>query len=238
MSRLTAERVGLARETMARYPVARSALIPLLHLAQEQDGYVAEDAMEHIAELIGATPAEVYGTASFYEMFKFHPVGRYLVGVCTNISCLLLGADELLDHVEAAAGARVGTTSDDGLFTVEDVECIAACTLAPCLQVNYRYFPNQTPETVDRLLADLRAGRLDAEVPPHGTLARVRQHVESARWAGSGTAPAPTAERFPGAALAPDAAPLPPPSAGAPAAGRSDGRPGADPPKSRGGRGR
>lgn len=202
MSRLSPERVALAREIIDRYPVAGSAMIPLVHLAQEQDGYVADDAMEHIAELIGCTPAEVYGTASFYEMFKFHPVGRYVVGVCTNISCLLMGADELIEHCERSLGVRVGGTTDDAVFTLEDVECVAACTVAPCVQVNYRYFPDQTPETIDKLFADLRAGRLDDEVPPHGVLARVRQYVEPARWAGSGTASPRTPETFPDPVLA------------------------------------
>jgi len=202
MSRLTAPRVEVAGEIIARYPDPRSALIPLIHLAQEQDGYVAEDAMEHIAELIGCTPAEVYGTGSFYEMFKFHPVGRYVVGICTNISCLLLGAEELLEHAERTLGVRAGGTTADGTITLEDVECIAACTLAPCVQVNYRYFPNQTPESFDKLVEDLRSERVE-DVPPHGTLARVRQRVDPERWAGTGTAPAPTAERAPGPALAP-----------------------------------
>ena len=202
MSRLSAGRVETAREIIARYPDPRSALIPLIHLAQEQDGYVAQDAMEHIAELIGCTPAEVYGTGSFYEMFKFHPVGRYVVGICTNISCLLLGAEELLEHAERTLGVRAGGTTADGTITLEDVECIAACTLAPCVQVNYRYFPNQTPESFDKLVEDLRSERVE-DVPPHGTLARVRQRVDPERWAGTGTAPSPTAERFPGPALAP-----------------------------------
>lgn len=201
MSRLSPERVALAQEIIGRYPVARSALIPLVHLAQEQDGHVTDDAMEHIAELIGCTPAEVYGTASFYEMFKFHPVGRYVVGVCTNISCLLMGADELLEHCQRSLDVRVGGTTEDAMFTLEDVECIAACTVAPCVQVNYRYFPNQTPETVDKLFADLRAGRLDAEVPPHGVLARVRQRAEPSRWAATGTAAPRTPEAFPDPAL-------------------------------------
>jgi NADH-quinone oxidoreductase subunit E len=202
VSRLSPERVALANEIIGRYPVARSALVPLLHLAQEQDGYVATDAMEQIAELIDCSPAEVYGTGSFYEMFKFEPVGTYVVGVCTNISCLLLGAEELLEHCEQSLGVHAGGTTADGAFTLEDVECIAACTVAPCIQVNYRYFPNQTPESVDRLFADLRAGRRKDEVPPHGTLARVRQHVEASRWAGSGGTPPRTPEVAPGPALA------------------------------------
>jgi len=202
MSRLSPERVAIAGEIVSRYPDPRSALIPLIHLAQEQDGYVAEDAMEHIAEIVDCTPAEVYGTGSFYEMFKFHPVGRYVVGVCTNISCLLAGGGELLEHAERALGVRAGGTTDDGTFTLEEVECIAACTIAPCVQVNYRYFPNRTPESFEQLLEDLRADRLQAEVPQHGVLARVRQRVDAGSWAGTGAAPPPVAERFPGPALA------------------------------------
>ncbi|GAC1380432.1 MAG: NADH-quinone oxidoreductase subunit NuoE [Acidimicrobiales bacterium] len=201
MSRLTPERTALARDIIARYPVSRSALIPLIHLAQEQDGYVTDDAMEHIAELIGCTPAEVYGTGSFYEMFKFHPVGKYVVGVCTNISCLLQGAEELLEHAQSSLGVRTGGTTADNQFTLEDVECIAACTLAPCIQVNYRYFPNVTPASFDRLVGDLRSGALDDVVPPHGTLARVRQDVPTARWASSAAAAPRLPDVHPGPAL-------------------------------------
>ena len=100
MARLTDANVVIAREIIGRYPRSKSALIPLLHLCQEQDGYVTEDAMAHLAELLGLTPAEVYGVASFYEMFKFEPVGKYLVNVCTNIACQLVGGWELLEHAE------------------------------------------------------------------------------------------------------------------------------------------
>jgi NADH-quinone oxidoreductase subunit E len=181
MPRFTAENTGLAKEIIDRYPVARSATIPLLHLAQEQDGWVSPDAMRHIAELIGVTPAEVLGTCSFYEMFKLEPVGEYLVNVCTNISCMLNGGEELLEYVEERLGIKAGSTTADGKFTLEDVECIAACTEAPCLQINYRYFHKVTNEQVDEVLDDLRAGRLPHEVPKHGTLARVRQQVAPAR---------------------------------------------------------
>ena len=112
----------LVREVISRYPRARSAAIPLLHLAQEQEGWITREAMVQIADLTGSTPAEVLGTGSFYEMFKFHPVGRYMVNVCTNISCLLLGGEELLEHVESTLGVRSGGTTDDGLFTVEEAE--------------------------------------------------------------------------------------------------------------------
>ncbi|MBN2623925.1 MAG: NADH-quinone oxidoreductase subunit NuoE [Acidimicrobiales bacterium] len=186
MARFTAENTAVADEIIARYPRKKSALIPLLHLAQEQDGHVTEDAMIHIAELVGVTPAEVLGTASFYEMFKREPVGDYVVNVCTNISCLLLGGEELLHHLERRLGVKAGSTTADGKFTLEDVECIAACTEAPCLQVNYRYFHKVTHDQVDELLDDLRAGKLAHEVPRHGTLSRVRQQLPDTR---AGVAP-------------------------------------------------
>lgn len=180
MSRLNARNERLAQEIIGRYPRPRSALIPLLHLAQEQDGYVATDAMEHIAELVGTTPADVLGTCSFYEMFKREPVGRYLVNICTNLSCQLLGGEELLHHAERTLGVRPGGTTDDGLITLEDVECLAACTEAPCLQVNYRYEYRVATEDFDRLIDDLRAGRR-TDVPEHGTLQRLRQHIPAGR---------------------------------------------------------
>ena len=185
MSRLSDHHVIVANDIIARCPRPKSALIPVLHLAQEQDGYVSTDAMEHIAELIGITPAEVYGTASFYEMFKFEPVGKYCINVCTNISCQLLGAWELLEHAEERLGIKSGSTTTDGMFTIEDVECIAACTEAPALQVNYRYRYRVTNEDFDALVDDLRNGALDDELTPHGTLARVRQTTPD-NWADTG----------------------------------------------------
>ncbi len=184
MARLTDENVSLAHDIIARYPRPKSALIPLLHLAQEQDGWVTDDAMEHLAELVGVTPAEVLGTCSFYEMFKREPIGTYLINVCTNISCQLLGGVELLSHAQKSLGVLAGSTTADGMFTLEDVECIAACTEAPCLQVNYRYRHRITHAEFDALVADLRAGRLADEVPPHGTLALVRQSLPADRAAG------------------------------------------------------
>jgi NADH-quinone oxidoreductase subunit E len=186
MPRFTSENTAVADDIIARYPRARSALIPLLHLAQEQDGYLTEDAMEHIAELVDVTPAEVLGTASFYEMFKREPVGDYVVTVCTNISCLLVGGEELLHHLEHRLGVKTGSTTPDGKFTLEDVECIAACSEAPCMQVNYRYFHRVELDDVDELLDDLRAGKLAHEIPRHGTLSRVRQRLPENR---AGNAP-------------------------------------------------
>lgn len=186
MARLNDKNVAIARDIISRFPRPKSALIPLLHLAQEQDGYLTEEAMAHIAELVGVTPAEVLGTASFYEMFKLEPCGKYVINICTNISCQLLGAWELLEHAEEKLGIRPGGTTADGLFTLEDVECIAACTEAPALQVNYRYCYKVTPAAFDQLVDDLASGRLDGEIPPHGTLARTRQQVSPERWANTG----------------------------------------------------
>ncbi|MEX2294503.1 MAG: NAD(P)H-dependent oxidoreductase subunit E [Acidimicrobiales bacterium] len=185
MARLTETNLGTAHEIISRYPRPKSALIPLLHLAQEQDGFVADDAMAHIAELIGVTPAEVLGTCSFYEMFKREPVGDYLINVCTNIACMLVGGEELLHHLEGRLGIKAGSTTPDGTFTLEDVECIAACTEAPCLQVNYRYVNKVSHAEADTLIDDLRAGRRAGEVPKHGVLARVRQQIPAERRAGN-----------------------------------------------------
>jgi NADH-quinone oxidoreductase subunit E len=201
VSRFSTERVALAKEIIARYPQSTSAMVPLLHLAQEQDGYVTNDAMEHIAELIECSAAEVLGAASFYEMFKFHPVGKYVIGICTNISCLLQGADELVAHAQDRLGVKAGGTTDDGQFTLEDVECLAACTMAPCLQVNYRYFDNVTASDFDELVTNLRSGALDDTIPAHGVLARIRQHTEPSRWAGSCTMAPLTPETYTGPAL-------------------------------------
>lgn len=185
MARLNADNLRLAHEIIGRYPRTRSATIPLLHLAQEQDGHVTHDAIAHIAELVDATPAEVLGTCTFYEMFKMEPVGRYLVNICGTMSCALMGAAELIHHAERTLGVKVGGTSDDGLFTLEQAECQAACTEAPCLQVNYRYRYRVTPIEFDALVDDLRNGRLDDEIPPHGTVATVRQHIPADRGVGA-----------------------------------------------------
>jgi len=174
-SHLTPEVMERARAIVALYPHRRSALIPLCHLAQEQDGWLRPEAMAEIAELVGVTPAEVLGTATFYDMLHTEEVGHYVVSVCTNIACMLRGAYELLEHAESSLGTRTGSTTADGMFTLEDAECLADCGRAPCLQVNHRFFGNVSNEDFDQLVDDLRAGRLDADVPRHGTLVRIRR---------------------------------------------------------------
>jgi NADH-quinone oxidoreductase subunit E len=172
VNHLSPEMQQRARELVELYPEQRSALIPLCHLAQEQDGWLRPEAMEDIAELVGVTPAEVRGTATFYDMLHTEPVGRYVVSVCTNIACLLGGAAELLEHAEESLG-----TTTDRAITLEEAECLADCDRVPCVQVNHRYVGGQTPESFDRLVADLRSGARQDEIPDHGTLVRVRRTV-------------------------------------------------------------
>ena len=183
MSRLNEENLRLARQILSLYPKKKSAMIPLLHLSQEQNGMVTNEAMEHIAELVEVTPAEVLGTCSFYEMFKRHPVGEYQINICHGISCHLLGAEEVLAHAEESLGVREGEITKDGKFSFEGVECIAACTEAPCLQVNYRYINKVNLDDFDELITDLRDGQ-KAEIPKHGTLAKTRQKIPSEKLAG------------------------------------------------------
>jgi len=164
-----------ARELIALYPQPRSAMIPLCHLAQEEDGWLTPEAMADIAGLLGVTPAEVLGTASFYDMLHTEPVGSHVVSVCTNIACLLNGAAELLEHAESSLGVNAGGTTADGSVTLEESECLADCDRAPCVQVNHRFVGAQTPASFDRLVADLRSGARAQDIPGHGTLVRVRR---------------------------------------------------------------
>ena len=128
--------------------------------------------MRHVAELIDVTPAEVYGTASFYEMFRFEPTGKYLINICGTMSCALMGADDLMHHAEHTLGIKAGSTTPDGLFTLQHAECQAACTEAPTLQVNYRHRFRVTAERLRR------AGRRSAR--PASSTARSRRTARSA----------------------------------------------------------
>jgi NADH-quinone oxidoreductase subunit E len=148
----TPANLDLARTTIAKYPQRKSAVLPLLHLAQDQDGYVTPGAIEEIADLLDLTPALVLGTCSFYTMFKRAPVGKLLVSVCTNVSCLVNGGPDLLDHLQR----RYAEDSD---VTVEEVECIAACDLAPVLQVNYEFHGPIRGGDAETLVDDYKQGK-------------------------------------------------------------------------------
>ena len=139
-----------------RYPQSKSALLPVLHLAQrEHDGWLSDEVMAEVAEVMGLPPAEVRSAVSFYTLFNCQPVGRYLVQVCTNISCSLLGAEHIVNHLERQLGIGVGETTADGLFTLLEVECLGSCGTAPMMQVNDTYYENLTVERVDQILGEL-----------------------------------------------------------------------------------
>lgn len=174
---LSSENLAKAEAIVACYPERRSALIPLCHLAQGEHGYLTAESMEDVAALVGCSPAEVRGTASFYDMLHTDPVGRYVFAVCTNIACMLAGAYEVLSHAEGRLGIRVGQTTPDGLFTLEEAECLAGCDKAVCVQVNHRFFGPIDGDAFDQLVDDLAEGRLDDTVPRHGVLSRVSRSV-------------------------------------------------------------
>jgi NADH-quinone oxidoreductase subunit E len=140
-----------AKAIIDRYPRAKSAILPLAHLAQDQDGWLSPEAMNEIATLTGTTAADVLGTCSFYTMFKLRPCGKFLVSVCTNVTCLVTGGPELLEHLEARYAA------DDDV-TVEEVECIAACGGAPAMQVNYEFHEHLTPDSASAIVDEYRGG--------------------------------------------------------------------------------
>jgi len=141
-----------ALEIIAKYPYTKSAILPLAHLAQDQDGYLSEDAMREIAELVEVTPAEVNGTCSFYTMFKREPVGKFLVSVCTNVTCLVLGGPEIHETLSRKY-------SLDEEITVEEVECLAKCDGAPCFQVNYEFIEKVTPEESIDIVEEYKSGK-------------------------------------------------------------------------------
>jgi NADH-quinone oxidoreductase subunit E len=155
-SRATEER---AAAIVARYPEKRSAVMPLLYLAMHEDGYLTDDGMRRVGELTGMTAAQVQAVATFYTMYKREQTGRYLVSVCTSISCMLRGADEVLDAVAAETGVPDGESGEDGMFGVEHVECIGACGGAPAVQVNYELVEGLTPEHAAEMCRWLREER-------------------------------------------------------------------------------
>ncbi|MBC7920147.1 MAG: NAD(P)H-dependent oxidoreductase subunit E [Ferruginibacter sp.] len=158
----------VVQQIIGRYPEGRqkSALLPVLHLAQAEWGWLSPAVMDHVAGLLGIQPIEVYEVATFYTMFHLQPTGKYVLEVCRTGPCCLLGAEDLIEHLENKLNIRVGETSADGLFTLKTVECLAACGYAPVLQVQlpepgassnstYRYFENLTEEKVDEMMETL-----------------------------------------------------------------------------------
>ena len=158
--------VADAQEVIARYPRSRSALLPLLHLVQAEEGYVSPHGIELCAELLDITAAEVAAVATFYTMYKRRPNGEYSVGVCTNTLCAVMGGDQIFAELKEHLGVGHDETTEDGTVTLEHLECNAACDYAPVMMVNWEFFDNQTPESAKQLVDDLRAG--DLPTPTRG----------------------------------------------------------------------
>jgi NADH-quinone oxidoreductase subunit E len=155
-----------ARDITARYPVARSALLPMLHLVQGEEGFVSPDGIAFCAQMLDLTTAEVAAVATFYTMYKRHPNGTYTVGVCTNTLCAVMGGDEIFRTLSEHLGIGNDETTPDGAITLERVECNAACDYAPVVMVNWEFFDNQTPSTARDFADRLQAG--DAVAPSRG----------------------------------------------------------------------
>ena len=141
---------------LTRYPTKEAALLPALWLVQRQEGWISEESMEYVAGLLGISPVKVFSVVSFYTMFYTRPMGRHVIQVCRNLSCSLLGARELVRHIEDRIGVGVGETTTDGRYSLLTVECLGSCGTAPMMQVNDDYHENLTRERVDALLAEMK----------------------------------------------------------------------------------
>ncbi len=152
-----------AAEIIKRYPRTRSALLPLLHLVQSEEGHVSQDGIEFCADLLGLTEADVTGVVSFYTMYKRKPIGEYHVGVCTTALCAVMGGDAILAEIKEHLGIGIDEVTPDGKVSYEHVECNAACDYAPVVMVNWEFFDDMTPQTARALIDGLRSG---ADVKP------------------------------------------------------------------------
>ena len=153
---LTNESIALIKEKTAAYPQHRSGILPALTIAYRQVGHLNEDIYREIARAIKVPPLEVAEAATFYTMFPKQPVGKYLIQVCHNISCALLGADGLVNYLQEKLGIKVGETTPDNLFTLITVECLGSCATAPMMQINQDFYENLTKEKVDQILRELK----------------------------------------------------------------------------------
>ena len=154
---LSAEAIGLIQREMARFPVSRSALLPALHIAQDEVGYVSSDAMSDVSEVMDIPYSDVEEVVTFYSMFYENKVGTFVLEVCKTVPCGIMGADAIIDHIGQKLHIRPGETTKDGVFTLLKVECLAGCHRAPVMQVNSRYYENLTNEKVDALLDQMRS---------------------------------------------------------------------------------
>jgi NADH-quinone oxidoreductase subunit E len=164
-----------ARQIIARYPQARSALLPMLHLVQSEEGYVSPEGITLCAEELGLTKAEVGAVATFYTMYRRRPAGDYHVGVCTNTLCAVMGGDAILDSLKEHLGIGNNETTEDGKVSLEHIECNAACDYAPVVMVNWEFYDNQTPSSARELVDGCRAGTPPAPTRGPSSLCTFKQ---------------------------------------------------------------
>jgi NADH-quinone oxidoreductase subunit E len=153
------EKLNRAQEIIARYPQGKqkSALLPLLHLAQEENnGWLSVEAMDYVAQLLAIKPIEVYEVATFYSMYNLKPVGKYVFEVCQTGPCMLNGSDGIIDYIREKLNIKVGETTSDGMFTLKTVECLGACGYAPMMQMGKFYREHLTKEKVDEIINECR----------------------------------------------------------------------------------
>ncbi len=156
--RFSSEGMKEFEETVVRYPIRQAAVLPALWIAQREFGWISTEVVEYVAGLCDLAPSHVYGVVSFYTMFNRAPVGRFHLQLCTNISCQLMGAEEVLARLEEKLGVRLGGTTEDNQFTLIEVECLAACEMAPMIQVNDEFIGPLTPDSAAALVDRLRQG--------------------------------------------------------------------------------
>lgn len=153
----TPERLAEAKEIIARYPEGRqkSALLPLLHLLQEQEGWTSTEGMDYVARMLDIQPIEVYEVATFYTMYHVQPVGKHVIEYCRTGPCCLMGGEDVLAHLKHRLGIETGQTTVDGQFTLKEVECLAACGMGPVFQVREKYYMHLTNDRVDEIIDEL-----------------------------------------------------------------------------------
>jgi NADH-quinone oxidoreductase subunit E len=153
----TPDRLTKAQEIIARYPESRqkSALLPLLHLLQDQEGWTSPDGMDYVARMLDIQPIEVYEVATFYTMYHLDPVGKHVIEYCRTGPCCLMGGEDVLAHLKQRLGIETGQTTVDGQFTLKEVECLAACGMGPVFQIREKYYMHLTNERVDEIIDEL-----------------------------------------------------------------------------------
>ncbi|HOJ38596.1 MAG TPA: NADH-quinone oxidoreductase subunit NuoE [Ignavibacteriales bacterium] len=154
--KFTEDNIKRIEKSISKYPEKKAAVMDALYVAQEQNGYITNEVMEEIAKILEMPVSDVYGVATFYTMYHKKPVGKYHLQVCTNVSCMLKGGMELLKQLKDELGIEESEVTSDGLFSIEEVECMGACGGAPMISANYDYYENLTPEKLRNLINDLR----------------------------------------------------------------------------------